>query len=106
MAVSKAPIQPNYSKLHEWEVYGRQLPVEFEQSMEEGLDVERYQDLFEAVSKMPDGVQKEKMADVLFELVQNAGQREDYPYTEPSELVEIRQLRKPYAFARKKADNL
>ncbi len=106
MAGSKAPIQPNYSKLHEWEVYGRQLPVEFEQSMDEGLDVERYQDLFEAVSKMPDGVQKEKMADVLFELVQNAGRREDYPYTEPSELDEIRQLRKPYAFARKKADNL
>ena len=38
------------------------------------------------------------MADVIFDLVQNAGQREGYPYVEPSDLEGIRSLRKPYEF--------
>ena len=89
-------ILPNYEKLHEWEVYGKQLMVEFEQSTDEGLDLQPYQDLFVAVSKMPAGIHQEKMADVLFDLVQNAQQVKDYPYTEPSDLEGIRNLRKTH----------
>ena len=105
MAVHKK-LEPNYAKQHEWEVYGKQLMIEYEQSLDEGLDLEEYRDLFESVAKMPDGASKEKIADVLFELVQNAHLRGDYRYQEPSELDAIRQLRKPYVFARKEIGNL
>lgn len=92
-------IQPKYANLHEWESYSAQLNVEYEQSLDEGLDIERYRDLFEAVAKIPAGSHKDKIADVIFDLVQKTGQREGYTYVEPSDLEEIRAMRKPYAFA-------
>ena len=99
-------IKPKYANIHEWESYSKQLAVEYEQSMDEGLDIERYRDLFEAVAKMPDGSHKDQMADVIFDLICSAGQREEYPYVEPSELEEIWELRKSYAFDRKEPEDL
>lgn len=86
-------IQPEYSILHDWELYSSELKVEYQQSIEEGKEVGAYEDLFRAVSKMPKGEQKEKIAEVLFELVLNAPQRAGYPYNEPSDLKGIRSLR-------------
>ncbi len=87
-------IKPSPEYLAFWERYSLNLFTEYHQSVEEGLDVEAYRDLFFGVSSLPDGEVKEKIADALFDLVINAKKREGYPYNEPSELDEIRELRK------------
>jgi transcriptional regulator with XRE-family HTH domain/ADP-ribosylglycohydrolase len=87
-------IKPQYQNLHDWEFYSSNLLIEYEQSMEEGLDIEHYRDVFAAVSRLPKGEIKKKLGDVLFEVVANAPQREGYPYIEPSELEQIRALRR------------
>lgn len=97
-------IRPKYSSLHEWEDYSGQLNVEYVQSMEEGRDIERYKDLFDAVSQMPAGNLRTRMGDVIFDLVQQTGQRPGYPYLEPSTLVEIQALRKPFDLRKQMPD--
>ena len=89
-------IAPNYSDMVS-AAFSDDLTIEYIQSYEEGLDVEQYKNLFEAVDKMPKGANRDKMADVLFDIVLNAPMREDYAYTEPSVLEEIRQLRKAHS---------
>ena len=56
--------------------------------------MERYKELFCAVATLPNGEQKKKLGDVLFEIVSSVGQREGYPYVEPSDLEGIKGLRK------------
>lgn len=97
-------IRPKYSSLHEWEDYSGQLNVEYVQSMEEGRDIERYKDLFDAVSQMPAGNLRTRMGDVIFDLVQQTGQRPGYPYLEPSTLEEIQALRKPFDLRKQMPD--
>jgi ADP-ribosylglycohydrolase len=89
-------VAPETNKQHEWEVYSRQLPVEYRQSMEEGKDIAALQPLFEAIAGMENGPHKEAMADILHDMVVNAPVRPDYPYDEPSGLAEIRAARRPY----------
>jgi len=84
---------PEYGALPSSEVYFKQLNVEYRQSVEEGLDVAAYQDLFSAVAKMPDGEPKEKMANILFDIVHNSKTVPDYAYDEPSSLSGIREKR-------------
>ena len=86
-------IYPKYEKMYHRELYSCTLDDEYTQSIEEGKDISAYRDLFEAVLRMPRGANREKMADVLFDIVLNAKQREGYKYTEPSTLEEIRALR-------------
>lgn len=87
-------IKPQYQNMHTWEVYCSNLMTEYQQSIEEGLDIEMYRDIFSSVSMLPIGEIKKKLGDVLFEAVSRAGMRKDYPYVEPSELANIRELRK------------
>lgn len=94
-------IKPNFAAWHMWEAYSKNLMFEYEQSFEEGLDIEPYKDVFTAVNKMPDGEEKEKIADVLFHIVTSLNTREDYSYVEPSELESIKLCREPYQFERK-----
>lgn len=89
-------IKPHYESIHNWEFYPAYLPTEYEQSVEEGLDVEKYKDLFAAVSRLPKDEIKKKLGDVLFEIVISAPQREGYRYVEPSDIDAIRALCKPY----------
>ena len=89
-------VKPEYSKMADWEFYPSNILTEYEQSVDEGLDVEMYQDLFSAVSRLPKDETKKKLGDVLFEIVKNAGTVKNYPYTEPSTLPEIRALRKEF----------
>jgi len=89
-------IKPHYSILDDRRFYPSFLSVEYRQSVEEGLDIEVYKDLFEVVARLPKNTIKKKLGDVLFEIVTSASQREGYAYREPSELEKIKALRKPY----------
>ncbi len=83
-------IFPTYQNSHDWDIYSEQLGVEYIQSIDEGLDISEYKELFDAASRLKRGKQKTKIANALFELIQNADQAEGYKYFEPSELSEIR----------------
>lgn len=87
-------IKPKYADLHEWESYSSNLPTEFTQCTEEGLDIAMYEDLFNAVSRLPNGEIKTKLGDILFDIVINAKTVNNYKYIEPSNLEEIKNLRK------------
>ncbi|MBQ8597374.1 MAG: ADP-ribosylglycohydrolase family protein [Lachnospiraceae bacterium] len=101
MGLENENLEKELTALHEWEVYASQLLIEYEQSMDEGLDIEAYKEVFEAISKMPLDNKKDQMADVLFQILQNAKIREEYPYREPSTLEEIKALRKAHIFQTK-----
>lgn len=86
-------IQPQYDQITGWDSYSDRIMIDYHQSVDEGRDIEQYENLFRAVSMMPKGAPKEKMSDVLFELSVNAPMREGFAYNEPSELENIRALR-------------
>ncbi len=90
-------LAPNYSALPDWELYASAIMEEYAQCMDEGLDIEKYRDIFQDISKLPKGDIKKKFGDVIFEIVSNAQQRKDYKFVEPSDLAGIRALRKPHA---------
>lgn len=83
---------PAYAKMHTWDNYSAQLMVEFEQSCDEGKDIEGLKGLFEAVAALPDGQEKADLADVLYHMVLKAPQRADYAYEEPSDYEAIQHL--------------
>ncbi len=93
---SRDKIVPNYSSVPDRELYCTAITDEYTQSLEEGLDIEMYKDVFTVISNLPKGDVKKKFGDVIFEIVINAKQKDDYKYTEPSELANIRELLKPY----------
>lgn len=67
--------------------------VEFRQSREEGIDIDEYEELFKAVSHLPGGEYKERIADVMFDIVSRTPLKKDYEFDEPSELDEIKLCR-------------
>lgn len=89
-------MKPKYSGMHNWEFYPSGILIDYKQSVDEGLDIEKYKDLFFAVSKLPKDEIKKKLGDVLFEIINNAETVEGYKYKEPSELAEITALRKEH----------
>lgn len=97
-------ITPDYSNADGLNRYPQDLLAEYVQSMEEGLDVERYKGLFESVAALPAGDIKTRMSDLLFELVIGAGMQSDYPYNEPSSLEEIETLCSAHEFVHTQPD--
>ena len=93
-------LKPQYQNLNDWEFYSSNLLTEYQQSMEEGLDIEAFGDVFSSVARLPKGEVKKKLGDVLFEAMISAEQREGYPYLEPSDLEGIRALRSKVATPR------
>lgn len=91
-------IKPQYANIHDWEFYSSNLLTEYQQSIEEGLDIEAYKDVFSAVSRLPKDERKKELGDILFDVVISANQKEGYPYMEPSDLETIRNLRTPYSY--------
>ena len=89
-------IKPTYSNIPDWEFYALATETEYRQSMDEGLDVETYKELFDAISKLPKNEIKKKLGDVLFENIRSADTRKGYKYIEPSDLDEIKKLAKDY----------
>ena len=78
--------------------YPQDIMAEYNQSIEEGLDVEKYKSLFEAVAALEPGEYKTRMSDIIYETVINAGMQPGYRYNEPSNLKEIKALRQTHAF--------
>ena len=72
-------IKPNYQNIHDWEFYSSNLAIEYRQSVEEGLDIERYSDVFASVARLPKSEIKKKLGDILFEIVLSAKEKEGYP---------------------------
>ena len=93
----KKLLKPQYRNMHDWEFYSSNLLTEYTQSTEEGLDIEVYKDLFSTVARLPKGEMKKKIGDLLFEIVHQAKPKEGYRYIEPSDLDQIRRLRKKSA---------
>jgi len=89
-------LKPQYSNMQDWEFYASAIRTEYQQSVDEGLDIETYKDVFEAVARLPKDEIKKKLGDVLFEIIINAKQKEGYKYIEPSDLDGIKALRKEY----------
>lgn len=86
-------LKPKYENMHTWEAYYTNLEIEYKQSIEEGLDISQYEELFKTVAMLPRNDVKKKMGDVLFEIVRDAKLVEGYEHDEPSTLKEIKELR-------------
>lgn len=84
---------PEYGNLKIWEAYSKELDTEYRQCLEEGKDISEYADLFRVVSYLPAGAVKERLSDIIFDIVLNARQLPGYKYNEPSDLEGIRALR-------------
>ena len=97
-------IKPNYEKLDSWASYANDIMVEYAQCIDEGLCVEQYKELFEAVSKLENTGIKKDFADVIQKIVRSAKIRDDYKYNEPSTLDEIKVLRKEHSFKENSLD--
>ena len=95
-------ITPQYQKLHSWESYMKQLDVEYQQCVDEGKDISKYQELFHAVQMMPDSVDKETAAETIFTIVNRAQKADQYPYIEPSSFAEISEFCSGYMPAKNK----
>ncbi len=78
---------------HIWEHYASELFTEYNQSLEEGIDIEPYKAIFDEAQKLPEGEFKEEIADAISKLVLNLPTRKDYKYNEPSDLEGIKALR-------------
>ncbi len=91
--IASMGVKPQYQNLQDWDFYASDLLIEYLQSVDEGLDIERHKEIFSSVAPLPNSEYKKKFADVLYELVSSAKQKEGYPYTEPSTLEEIKKLR-------------
>jgi len=101
-------ITPSYQTIHTWESYSQELSVELAQTVEEGKDIDRYADVIRAVSKLPRSEEREKFADIIFDIILNAPQKPDYPYVEPSDLDGIRAVRPTFrpGFGKPDSDTL
>lgn len=97
-------IKPDYENKHFREHYTAEIMNEFKQCTDEGLDIKKYRELFEAVDKLPAGEIKKKMGDVIFEAVMKCDLLPDYKYDEPSSLEEITALRSKHVFSKKEPD--
>lgn len=91
-------IKPNYENLDSFALFANDIMTEYTQCVDEGLDVEKYKEVFQAVSKLEKGEIKKKFADVIENIVHTAKTKDGYKYDEPSELNEIKALRREHKF--------
>lgn len=78
--------------------YASDIMAEYNQSIEEGLDIEKHKALFESVAAMRSGEMKTKLSELIFETVINSKIRSGYKYNEPNDLDKIKALREAYDF--------
>ncbi len=92
-------LKTDYKNSEGFNRYTDDIMAEYNQCIEEGLNIEKYKPLFESVSRMENGPEKTKMSDVIFEIVMSSEIRKDYKYNEPNDLEKIRALRKAHEYA-------
>ena len=92
-------IKIDYNQADGFNSYPSDLMIEYNQCIEEGLDVEQYKELFESVAAMENGAEKTKKSNEVFEIVLSADIRADYKHNEPNKLEDIKKLRKEHSFA-------
>lgn len=97
-------IKKDYRDVNGFNRYSSDLLMEYNQCIEEGLDIEKYKSLFESVATLDNGEIKDRLSDIIFDIIINADIKKDYKYDEPSELSEIKVLRKPYEFRQSMPD--
>ena len=102
---TKAP-KPDYEYMQDWAFYASDIMIEYQQSTDEGLDIEEYKNLFEDISNLPNNEIKKDLADVLQKIILSANIKADYKYIEPSELSEIKSLRKTFKTNEKAPSNV
>lgn len=88
----------DYNNVHGFNRYAGDIMAEYQQSVEEGLDIEKHKALFESAASLKRGEALTRLSDVIFGIVMDAGIRKGYAYNEPNELKEIKSLRTPYEF--------
>lgn len=91
-------IKTDYNNIDGLNRYPQDIMAEYNQSIEEGLDIEKYKGVFEAVAALEPGEYKTRMSDVIYDMVINADMQPDYKYNEPSDLEEIKALRASHEF--------
>lgn len=89
-------IKIDYNQIDGFNRYPDDIMAEFQQSVEEGLDLESQKVFFTSVAAMKNGVEKTELSNKIFEAVINADLRPDYKYNEPNKLEDIKGLRKAY----------
>lgn len=79
-----------------WMTYAEYLPVELRQSEEEGREIGKYRERVERIAQMAGTKEsfdlREKLAWNILEEIEREPVKAGYPYQEPNELEEIRQL--------------
>ena len=66
------PVDYKHSLVGWWGNYASELMTEYQQSIEEGLDISAYENVFKEAAKLPDSEGKAKIADGLFDIILNA----------------------------------
>ena len=77
---------PEWSKLHGWEVFSRNMRGEYKQRTEEGYDIAQYENLFGEIARLTPSDESMAMADALADLADKAPLDPNYEYVEPSDL--------------------
>ena len=91
-------IQIDYNQADGFNRYLYDITAEYNQSVEEGLDIEAHKEFFSSVAAMKNGEEKAKLSDRIFEIVTNTEIRKDYKYNEPDNLDDIHKLRKLHSY--------
>ncbi|NLE13029.1 MAG: ADP-ribosylglycohydrolase family protein [Clostridiales bacterium] len=76
-----------------WSDTTMSLGAEYKQAFEEGKDVEALKPVFDAVIALESSDSKKRLANDLYDIVQELPIREGYPYVEPSDLEGIKAAR-------------
>ena len=87
-------VMPEYSKLPWWESYGKNACTEYRQAIDEGLDVENYKNLFDAITALPKDEIQNDLSEIVYKIISSAKIKKGYKYIEPSDLESIKDLRK------------
>lgn len=80
---------PNYASEGICEFYSKNIMTEYMQSVDEGLDIEKYESIFKSVDGLDAGEIKERLADVLFDAVFCADKKDGYEFDEPTDYESI-----------------
>ena len=88
----------DYNQVDGFNRYPSDIMAEYQQSVEEGLDIAEHKEFFESVAAMKNGEEKTQLSDRIFEIVMNAEIMDDYKYDEPNKLKKIKKLRREHNF--------